>query len=47
MEDEFPDISVLQGEEGKQIIKDYLESNNLPINEKVIRMVQMQLPTEE
>ena len=47
MEDEFPDMSVLQGEEGKQIIKDYLESNNLPINEIVIRMVQMQLPTEE
>lgn len=47
MEDEFPDMSVLQGEEGKQIIKDYLESNNLPINEMVIRMVQMQLPTEE
>lgn len=47
MEDEFPDMSVLQGEDGKQIIKDYLESNNLPINEMVIRMVQMQLPTEE
>lgn len=41
MEDEFPDLSVLQGEDGKQIIRDYLESNNLPINDKVIMMVQL------
>lgn len=47
MEDEFPDMSVLQGEDGKQVIKDYLEMNNIPVNEVVIRMIQMQLPTEE
>jgi len=47
MEDEFPDMSVLEGEDGKTIIKDYIEMNNLPVNETVIRMIQMQLPTEE
>ena len=47
MEDEFPDMSVLEGEDGKTIIKDYMEMNNLPVNETVIRMIQMQLPTEE
>jgi hypothetical protein len=47
MEDEFPDMSVLEGEDGKTIIKDYMEMNNLPVNEAVIRMIQMQLPTEE
>ena len=47
MEDEFPDMSVLQGEDGKTIIRDYMEMNNLPVNETVIRMIQMQLPTEE
>jgi len=47
MEDEFPDMSVLEGEDGKTIIRDYMEMNNLPVNETVIRMIQMQLPTEE
>ena len=47
MEDEFPDMSVLKGEDGKTIIRDYQEMNNLPVNEIVIRMIQMQLPTEE
>jgi hypothetical protein len=47
MEDEFPDMSVLKGEDGKTIIRDYMEMNNLPVNETVIRMIQMQLPTEE
>ena len=47
MEDEFPDMSVLQGEDGKTVIKDYMEMNNIPVNETVIRMIQMQLPTEE
>ena len=47
MEDEFPDMSVLKGEDGKTIIRDYMEMNNLPVNEIVIRMIQMQLPTEE
>lgn len=47
MEDEFPDMSVLQGEDGKTIIRDYMEMNNLPVNETVILMIQMQLPTEE
>ena len=47
MEDEFPDMSVLEGEDGKTVIKDYMEMNNIPVNETVIRMIQMQLPTEE
>ena len=47
MREEFTDMSVLQGEDGKQVIKDYLESNNLPINDTLIMMIQMQLPTEE
>jgi hypothetical protein len=47
MEDEFPDMSVLKGEDGKTIIRDYMEMNNLPVNETVIRMIQMQLPNEE
>ena len=47
MREEFTDMSVLQGEDGKQVIKDYLESNNLPINDALIMMIQMQLPTEE
>jgi hypothetical protein len=40
-------MSVLEGEDGKTIIRDYMEMNNLPVNETVIRMIQMQLPTEE
>jgi hypothetical protein len=40
MRDEFPDMSVLKGDDGVVIIKDYLEMNNLPINDMVISMVQ-------
>lgn len=40
MQDEFPDMSVMKGEDGKQVIKDYLEMNNLPMNDTIISMIQ-------
>lgn len=47
MQEEFPDMTVLQGEDGKQIIKDYMEQNNIPLNEILIDLIQKQLPLEE
>lgn len=47
MQEEFPDMTVLQGEDGKQVIKDYMEQNNIPLNEILIDLIQKQLPLEE
>jgi hypothetical protein len=47
LQEELPDMSVLEGEDGKQIIKDWMKQNNIPVNETLIRLIQMQLPTEE
>lgn len=47
MKDEFPDMSVMKGEDGKQVIKDYLEMNNLPVNNTVINMIQKLVSYEE
>jgi hypothetical protein len=47
MKDEFPDMSVMKGEDGKQVIKDYLEMNNLPVSDTVISMVQKLVSYEE
>jgi hypothetical protein len=47
LQEELPDMTVLEGEDGKQIIKDWMKQNNIPVNETVIRLIQMQLPIEE
>jgi hypothetical protein len=47
MKDEFPDMSVMKGEDGKQVIKDYLEMNNLPVSDTVISMIQKLVSYEE
>lgn len=47
LQEELPDMSVLEGEDGKQIIKDWMEQNNIPVNETLIRLIQMKLSTEE
>ena len=39
MKEEFSDMSVLEGEDGKQIIIDFMKQNNLPLNEVVINMI--------
>lgn len=47
MKDEFPDMSVMKGEDGKQVIKDYLEMNNLPVSDTIISMIQKLVSYEE
>jgi hypothetical protein len=47
MQDEFPDMSVMKGEDGKQVIKDYLDMNNLPVNDIIVSMIQKLVSYEE
>lgn len=43
MEEDFPDMSVLFGEDGKQVIKDWLRLSNIPQNETLVRLIQRQV----
>ena len=43
LEDEFPDMEVLKGEGGEELIKEWMKQNNIEINDTVLSMVKMQL----
>ncbi len=43
LEDEFPDMELLRGEGGEELIKEWMRQNNIEINDTVLSMVKMQL----
>jgi len=43
LEDEFPDMEILKGEDGEELIKEWMKQNNIEINDTVLDMVKMQL----
>lgn len=43
LEDEFPDMELLKGEGGEELIKEWMRQNNIEINDTVLSMVKMQL----
>ena len=43
LEDEFTDMELLKGKDGREVIKDWMSQNNIEINDIVIDMIQMQI----
>jgi len=43
LEDEFPDMELLRGEGGEELIKEWMRQNNIEINDIVLSMIKMQL----
>ena len=41
--DEFPEMELLKGEDGKEIIRDWFMQNDVPINEQLITKIQSKI----